>query len=359
MCVLHISGKQLRDAVISGANNIIIEKNKVDELNIFPVPDGDTGTNMSMTIRNALASLAQLDNGVSVSKVAETTASCMLKGARGNSGVILSLLFRGFAKGLSGCETASGADIAKSLTLGVEAAYKSVMKPTEGTILTVSREAAEAAVKKAEETDDALAVFEALIAEGDASLERTPDLLPALKKAGVVDSGAMGFLVIMKGMYRVLSGGGIIAANEETAVPVSVVNSSTNAAGTYETDIVFTYCTEFIVKKKEGAKDSASLRAYLESIGDSVVVVDDDSIIKVHVHTDHPGNAFEQGLLFGSLINMKVENMREQHQAQVDKVNSVKKNNSRPYSPKRNTALFPSQQAQVLRLFSKTSVLIR
>lgn len=332
---MNISGKQLRDAVISGANNIINEKNKVDELNIFPVPDGDTGTNMSMTIRNALASLAQLDNGVSVSKVAETTASCMLKGARGNSGVILSLLFRGFAKGLSGCETASGADIAKSLTLGVEAAYKSVMKPTEGTILTVSREAAEAAVKKAEETDDALAVFEALIAEGDASLERTPDLLPALKKAGVVDSGAMGFLVIMKGMYRVLSGGGIIAANEETAVPASVVNSSTNAAGTYETDIVFTYCTEFIVKKKEGAKDSASLRAYLESIGDSVVVVDDDSIIKVHVHTDHPGNAFEQGLLFGSLINMKVENMREQHQAQVDKVNSVKKNKLPPVQPEK------------------------
>ena len=316
---MEISGKLLRDGIISGAHNIINNKNRVDELNVFPVPDGDTGTNMSMTISNALPELESMTDDVTVSAVADAAATGMLRGARGNSGVILSLLFRGISKGLAGKSSADGKDFAAALAKGVSAAYKSVMKPTEGTVLTVSREASEAAVKKAEETEDIVEIFTALIEEGEASLNRTPDLLPALKKAGVVDSGAMGFLLIFKGIYSVVKGDGMIESAEDTHAKREVTFVSTNAAGTYETDIKYTYCTEYIVNKNDGCDDATKLRAYLESIGDSVVVVDDDSIIKIHVHTDHPGLAFEKGLTFGYLTNMKIENMKEQHKTQAKK----------------------------------------
>jgi len=316
---LEISGKLLRDGIISGAHNIINNKNRVDELNVFPVPDGDTGTNMSMTISNALPELESMTDDVTVSAVADAAATGMLRGARGNSGVILSLLFRGISKGLAGKSSANGKDFAAALAKGVSAAYKSVMKPTEGTVLTVSREASEAAIKKAEETDDIVEIFTALIEEGEASLNRTPDLLPALKKAGVVDSGAMGFLLIFKGIYSVVKGDGMIESAEDPQAKREVAFVSTNAAGTYETDIKYTYCTEYIVNKNDGCDDATKLRAYLESIGDSVVVVDDDSIIKIHVHTDHPGLAFEKGLTFGYLTNMKIENMKEQHKTQAKK----------------------------------------
>ena len=316
---MEISGKLLRDGIISGAHNIINNKNRVDELNVFPVPDGDTGTNMSMTISNALPELESMTDDVTVSAVANAAATGMLRGARGNSGVILSLLFRGISKGLAGKSSANGKDFADALAKGVSAAYKSVMKPTEGTVLTVSREASEAAIKKAEETDDIVEIFTALIEEGEASLNRTPDLLPALKKAGVVDSGAMGFLLIFKGIYSVVKGDGMIESAEDPHAKREVAFVSTNAAGTYETDIKFTYCTEYIVNKNDGCDDATKLRAYLESIGDSVVVVDDDSIIKIHVHTDHPGLAFEKGLTFGYLTNMKIENMKEQHKTQAKK----------------------------------------
>ena len=316
---MEISGKLLRDGIISGAHNIINNKNRVDELNVFPVPDGDTGTNMSMTISNALPELESMTDDVTVSAVADAAATGMLRGARGNSGVILSLLFRGISKGLAGKSSANGKDFADALAKGVSAAYKSVMKPTEGTVLTVSREASEAAIKKAEETDDIVEIFTALIEEGEASLNRTPELLPALKKAGVVDSGAMGFLLIFKGIYSVVKGDGMIESAEDPHAKREVAFVSTNAAGTYETDIKFTYCTEYIVNKNDGCDDATKLRAYLESIGDSVVVVDDDSIIKIHVHTDHPGLAFEKGLTFGYLTNMKIENMKEQHKTQAKK----------------------------------------
>ncbi|MBQ3841682.1 MAG: DAK2 domain-containing protein [Ruminiclostridium sp.] len=314
-----MSGKVLRDGIISGAHNIINNKNRVDELNVFPVPDGDTGTNMSMTISNALPELESMTDDVTVGNVAEAAATGMLRGARGNSGVILSLLFRGISKGLAGKSAATGKDFAAALARGVAAAYKSVMKPTEGTVLTVSREASEAAVKKAEETDDIVEIFTALIEEGEASLNRTPELLPALKKAGVVDSGAMGFLLIFKGIYSVIKGEGIIESADDPHAKREVTVVSTNAAGTYETDIKFTYCTEYIVNKNDGCDDATKLRAYLESIGDSVVVVDDENIIKIHVHTDHPGLAFEKGLTFGYLTNMKIENMKEQHKTQAKK----------------------------------------
>ncbi len=327
-----ISGKMLRDAIISGANNIFNNKSMVDELNVFPVPDGDTGTNMSMTIKNALPELKMMNDGVTAGAVADATASAMLRGARGNSGVILSLLFRGLSKGFSGKTSVSGQDIAKALGLGVAAAYKSVMKPTEGTILTVAREASEAAAKKATETDEPAEIFKVITETAKTALDKTPELLPVLKKAGVVDAGGMGFYVIMRGMRQVIEGGEIIEsveeAKSETKEPVI-----TNAAGSVQADIEFTYCTEFIVQKKTGCKDSSLLRAYLESIGDCVVVVDDDDIIKVHVHTEHPGKALEQGLLFGSLVNLKIENMKEQHKNQEKKVEMAKKKKVQPVKP--------------------------
>ncbi len=332
---MEISGKLLRDGIISGAHNIINNRNRVDELNVFPVPDGDTGTNMSMTIGNALTELTSMEDDVTVATVSDTAASAMLRGARGNSGVILSLLFRGISKGLKDKATASGAEFAAALELGVKAAYKSVMKPTEGTVLTVSREASEAAVKKAGTTDDIVEIFTALIEAGEESLARTPELLPALKKAGVVDSGAMGFLLIFKGIYSVIKGDGIIENLEAEEQKREIAIVSKNAAGTYETDIKFTYCTEYIVNKKEGCADATMLRAYLESIGDSVVVVDDDSIIKIHVHTDHPGLAFEKGLTFGYLTNMKIENMREQHKTQKKKAANESKSRPVPVKPEK------------------------
>lgn len=323
-----LSGKILRDAIISGANNIINNKESVDELNVFPVPDGDTGTNMSMTIRNAVAELNMLSDSVTVETVAQTAASAMLRGARGNSGVILSLLFRGLSKGLAGKHEATVEDYCNALKLGAEAAYKSVMKPTEGTILTVARVAAEKANDA--QCKDFAELFDVLTTAAKETLDQTPEMLPVLKKAGVVDAGGMGYYTILKGMASVICGGVMISANEETTTEKAVV---TNAAGTFETDIEFTYCTEFIVVKSDVNKDATKLRAFLESIGDCVVVVDDDSIIKVHVHTEHPGKALEEGILYGSLINLKIENMKEQHKGAAAKAEMQKKQKLAPAEP--------------------------
>lgn len=323
-----LSGKILRDAIISGANNIINNKENVDELNVFPVPDGDTGTNMSMTIRNAVAELNMLSDSATVETVAQTAASAMLRGARGNSGVILSLLFRGLSKGLAGKHEANVEDYCNALKLGAEAAYKSVMKPTEGTILTVARVAAEKANDA--QCKDFPELFDVLTTAAKETLDQTPEMLPVLKKAGVVDAGGMGYYTILKGMASVICGGVMISAKEETATEKAVV---TNAAGTFETDIEFTYCTEFIVVKSDVNKDATKLRAFLESIGDCVVVVDDDSIIKVHVHTEHPGKALEEGILYGSLINLKIENMKEQHKGAAAKAEMQKKQKLAPSEP--------------------------
>ena len=306
-----INGNTLRDALLSGANNIVNCKQAVDELNVFPVPDGDTGTNMSMTISAAARELALMD-GETAEKVAATNASALLRGARGNSGVILSLLFRGFAKGLKGKDEMDSEGLANAMKFGVEAAYNAVMKPTEGTILTVARVGAEYAAKAYEEGKDVVATFEALLEGAEKALAETPEILPVLKKAGVVDAGGRGFVVILEGMLSVIRDGKMIESAE--APSASPAATQRNAAGEMEADITFTYCTEFIVKRDDSNKDPKALRAYLETIGDCVVVVDDEEIIKVHVHTDHPGNAFEKGLTFGQLINMKVENMRDQHE---------------------------------------------
>ena len=306
-----------RDAVISGANNIINCKKQVDQLNVFPVPDGDTGTNMSMTMENALPELKALEDDVSISVVANTAASALLRGARGNSGVILSLLFRGISKGLKGKDEANAVDFAEALKIGVESAYKAVMNPTEGTILTVARLMSEKAAEIATEEIDFSEYFAEIIKEGEATLEKTPEMLPVLKKAGVVDSGGKGLMVIFEGLNSVISGKGIISsgAQEITYIPSDDDDESLSAAGEYDGEITFTYCTEFIVVKSPECQSALSLRAFLETIGDSVVVVDDEEIIKVHVHTDHPGQAFEEGLKNGYLTKMKVENMRLQHEA--------------------------------------------
>lgn len=321
---MTISGKLLRDAFISGANNIYNNRREVDELNVFPVPDGDTGTNMSMTIKNALEELANMPDGCTVGEVTKKAASAMLRGARGNSGVILSLLFRGLSKGLSGKETASAEDLSASLKIGVDAAYKSVMKPTEGTILTVSREAWENTEEIAKAGISAAQFIEEYINEAKKSLEKTPELLPALKKAGVVDAGGMGYIVILEGMYAVLSGGAVISAEDE------VKPQTPAAAAAAEQQPKYAYNAEFIVQKDSASRDTAALCAYLETIGDNASVVDDDGIIKVHVHTNHPGKAIEEGLKFGELEDVTVENMRKAHNNVIKADVAAQKNRKAP-----------------------------
>ena len=334
------NGKMYRDAIISGANNILNNRVKVDELNVFPVPDGDTGTNMSMTANAASLELSRLGDDATVSEVAKAAAAAMLRGARGNSGVILSLLFRGLSKGLKDVEKADGVQFAEALKKGVEAAYGAVMKPTEGTILTVARVAQERAQAAADSGADTLAVLEETLKGAEDILKETPEMLPALKKAGVVDAGGKGFCVILEGMLQVFRGGSIIAVEEAGA---SAPKEADSAIALADDEITFTYCTEFIVRRNsDNEADAKNLRAYLESIGDCVVVVDDEEIIKVHVHTDHPGNAFEKGLEFGQLINMKVENMRDQNERAKhnskeakEKKNPISGNSYTPVAPEK------------------------
>lgn len=309
-----IKGSQLRDAFISGANSISNCRQQVDALNVFPVPDGDTGTNMSMTINAAKRELETLKDDPTVEQVSKKAASALLRGARGNSGVILSLLFRGFSKGLEGKEEADAKDIAHALSLGVSAAYKAVMKPTEGTILTVARLASEHAqqVAQQEEVTEVMMWKEILSAAEDA-LAQTPEMLPVLKKAGVVDAGGQGFVEIWKGMLSVIENEQIIPSEEEAQAAPKEKKAHGVAAEFNEEDIHFCYCTEFIINKEHPDADPLSLRAYLESIGDCVVVVDDEEIIKCHVHTNEPGNAIQAALKLGYLTNMKIDNMKEQY----------------------------------------------
>lgn len=320
-----INGNTLRDALISAANNLANNRKQCDDLNIFPVPDGDTGTNMSMTLSNSARELEKL-SGVTAGKVASVNASALLRGARGNSGVITSLLFRGFAKGIGDDEFVTSQNLADAFCAGVEAAYKAVMKPTEGTILTVARVASEYAKEANESGKDEISVFESAIEGAEKALKETPELLPALKKAGVVDAGGFGFVLILKGMLSVFKDG-IIIASSEVADSNEAYEETRNAAGEFDAEITFTYCTEFIVNRdSECEKEPSELRSYLETIGDCVVVVDDDEIIKVHVHTDHPGNAIENALTFGQLVHLKIENMRDQHErAKHDADNAKKK----------------------------------
>lgn len=327
-----IDGKLLRNAFISAANCISNNKRKVDELNVFPVPDGDTGTNMSMTMGNALKELELLDDTVGVSQVASVTASALLRGARGNSGVILSLLFRGFAKGFANEKEINTQNLAKALELGVDGAYKAVMKPTEGTILTVARRGAEKARELCDTTDDVAEMFEAVCAEAEETLAQTPEMLPTLKKAGVVDAGGKGLCLIFRAMLNVFKGGQIeTSADSQTAKAAVTIETFASTVGQFDDEITFTYCTEYIVKKQEGCEDCLKLRAYLETIGDCVVVVEDDEIIKVHVHTNNPGLAIEKGLEFGSINLPKIENMKMQHEAKQREAKVTKSSSNQEY----------------------------
>ena len=301
-----IDGAAFSRMMLSAAAEIDLNKQKVNELNVFPVPDGDTGTNMSMTLSAASTELRKAD-GITLTKAADKTASALLRGARGNSGVILSLLFRGFSKSLKGKLEADGKDFAAALTAGVEAAYKAVMKPAEGTILTVSRLTADAARDLAEENNEIEYVLQHCLDTAHAALDNTVNQNPVLKKAGVVDAGGMGFFLILRGMLESLRGNDIVcedtgATNEEA--DFGIFDSE---------DITFAFDTVFIVRKREDITSLDPLREYLGSIGDSLVIGEDDEAFKVHVHTNIPGDALSEAQKYGTLELAKIENMRLQH----------------------------------------------
>ncbi len=307
-----INGADFRRLMISAAAAIEINKQKLNELNVFPVPDGDTGTNMSMTINAAAADLRKAEDP-NLEKAAAISASAMLRGARGNSGVILSLLLRGISRKLKGATECDGVLWAAALQEGVDAAYKAVMKPAEGTILTVARLAAAKAVQAADENNYFEFVHEAAIEEAKVALANTVNQNPVLKKAGVVDAGGKGWLVALEAMRSALRG-------EDIVVPEGVEDSNVKEQADFADfdteDITFTYCTEFIISR-ENDKDPEALRAFLSELGDSLVLVDDDEIIKVHVHTNDPGAALHEAVSYGSFVTVKIENMRLQHTEKV------------------------------------------
>ena len=301
----QITGALFKQMVLHGAAAITAQKQAINDLNVFPVPDGDTGTNMSMTIGTAVTELRKIEPAT-LTKAADTTASALLRGARGNSGVILSLLFRGISKGLKGRETADAAVFAAAMQEGVSAAYKAVMKPAEGTVLTVSRLASKAAVDTAAEETDVEKVLEEAIRVGYEALAQTTDMNPVLKKAGVVDAGGKGYLLILEGMLAELRGEPMPEVDEESKSQEKADFSALSAE-----DITFTFDTVFIVRKTVD-RSLEPLRAYLNSIGDSLVIGEDDEAFKVHVHTDIPGSALNEAQKYGTLELAKIENMRTQ-----------------------------------------------
>lgn len=323
MGISTIDAGMVKKAFLAGAKGLEAKKDWINELNVFPVPDGDTGTNMTMTIMAAAKAVAELEDP-DMEQLAKAISSGSLRGARGNSGVILSQLLRGFTKEIQGTASIDVTILANAMVRGTETAYKAVMKPKEGTILTVAKGMADKAIEMAAQTDDIEIFAKAVIEEGDYVLSQTPEMLPVLKQAGVVDSGGQGLMQVVKGAFDGLTGkcsdfsfedAGILKPSSEK-VPQSAGASRTDID---TADIRFGYCTEFIIKleKEYSQKDEDELKKYLGSIGDSLVVVSDDEIVKIHVHTNHPGLAFEKGLTYGSLSRMKVDNMREEHEERV------------------------------------------
>jgi len=316
-----LDGQLLKKMIIAGAN--LLEKNKdyCDELNVFPVPDGDTGTNMSMTVIAAAKEVQKASDDIN--EIAKALSSGSLRGARGNSGVILSQLFRGFSKGLKDIGRIDTTIIANAFQKGVETAYKAVMKPKEGTILTVARESASRAIELALETEDIEYFLSETIKHAQETLEKTPDMLPVLKQAGVVDAGGQGLLFILRGALSVLNG------TVDDELSKKYLDAESNVTYKKENidsaDIIFGYCTEFIVETNKKVQDLTKIKKFLETIGDSVVSVADDEIIKIHVHTNDPGKALQKGLEYGQLVNIKIDNMRKEHEnnlglGQTDKI---------------------------------------
>ena len=325
MGISTINAKMVKNAFLAGAKGLSDKKEWINELNVFPVPDGDTGTNMTLTIMAAAKEVAAL-NDPSMEQLAKAISSGSLRGARGNSGVILSQLLRGFTKEIKTVDEIDTTTLANAMVRGTETAYKAVMKPKEGTILTVAKGMADKALEMAAETDDIEVFAQAVIKEGDRVLNLTPEMLPVLKQAGVVDSGGQGLMQVIKGAFDGLTGnvtdftldGAEASAN---GAAEKTVQTGKGAARTDidTADIKYGYCTEFIIKleKEYTDEDEEELKKYLGSIGDSLVVVSDDEIVKIHVHTNHPGLAFEKGLTYGSLSRMKIDNMREEHEERV------------------------------------------
>ena len=323
-----INGADLRRMIISAAASIEINKQALNDLNVFPVPDGDTGTNMSMTINAAAADLRKVEDP-SLEKAAATAAFAMLRGARGKFGVILSRLFRGLSKKLKGCTECDGVLWAEALQEGVDAAYKAVMKPAEGTILTVSRLAAAKAREAARENNFIEFVQAAAIEEAKVALADTVNQNPVLKKAGVVDAGGKGWLLVLEAMMASLQGNDVV-------VPEGFDTSAVKEAADFDQfdtdDITFTYCTEFIISR-ENQNDPDKLREFLASLGDSLVLVDDDEIIKVHVHTNDPGKALHEAIEYGSFVTVKIENMRLQHTEKVMSEQEIAPKIAEPVKP--------------------------
>lgn len=318
MATKQIDGEAYKNMLIAAAAAIEERKEEINALNVFPVPDGDTGTNMSLTLSAAAQELQKLESPT-LGRALEVTSGAMLRGARGNSGVITSLLFRGVMNGMKSSRTVDGAVLAAGLTEGANTAYKAVMKPAEGTILTVARVAGEAAQKAARKNREPEVVLGAAIAAAQKALALTTEQNPVLKKAGVVDAGAYGYVIILQGMQDALSGVvSRIARMIPIPTPRNAVPEGADFSAFDEEEINFAYCTEFIAKRQDPKRDPALLRAFLEGIGDCVVVVDDDEIIKIHVHTDTPDRALAEGLKYGMLSSIKIENMVEQHQRQVE-----------------------------------------
>ena len=336
----QIDAALLQKMLIGGAKRLEANKEYINELNVFPVPDGDTGTNMTMT---ALAAAKEVGNApeVTVKEVTRALSSGSLRGARGNSGVILSQLFRGFYKGVKGEDVLTTETAAAGFKNAVDTAYKAVMKPKEGTILTVSRGAASAAIKKAESTNDAVEVMRAALDGAKAALAKTPEMLPVLKEVGVVDSGGQGLVFIYEGFLSALTGE-YIASEDFQATPATMtemINAEhhKSVAGHVATeDITFGYCTEIMIGLKQGPTyvkdfDYEEFQNYLSNLGDSLLVVNDDEIVKVHVHTEDPGLVMQEGLKYGALVKVKVDNMRNQHDAQVQKEEAIQ---AAPSAPK-------------------------
>lgn len=309
-----IDGKLLAQMFLSGANNLYNNRRIVDELNVFPVPDGDTGTNMSMTAQNMAKSLLEVQSD-SVTRIADVMSFATLRGARGNSGVILSQFFRGISKSLKGKNECDAHELAEALMQGSDVAYNAVMNPTEGTILTVAKAAAKAAV---DAENDILAVFEAALEEGSKTLAKTPDMLPALKKAGVVDAGGQGWVFVLEGVLYFLENGSVIECDKKEE-PEEDKKSESAQKKVSNQNIKYIYCTEFIVEKRKKGADVLSFKSSIEKMGDSMLVIDDDDIVKVHIHTNNPGFVLENAIKLGAMINIKIDNMKHQHQSLIEK----------------------------------------
>lgn len=306
--IQYIDGKKLREMFVSGANNLQNHKDLVDKLNVFPVPDGDTGTNMSLTISYAIKELLKV-NDDNITDIGKALSKGSLMGARGNSGVILSQIIRGIAKSVEGKDKLSSEDLAEAFKNGADTAYKAVIKPIEGTILTVVRESGDYAIKISKKEKDLLKFLELFIKEANESLERTPDLLKNLKDAGVVDSGGKGLVLIYEGMHKALQGSPVVLRDSSSS---NVGNIEISKNSVSSEDIKYGYCTEFILESDK--IDDSAIRDIMMPYGDSLAVVGDEGVIKVHVHTNDPGNAIQEALKYGQLLTIKIENMRVQHE---------------------------------------------